>query len=203
MNNCKLMLWGTLFSFLLCAAPLTVCAQEEQQTETSAQQQEPKKKKSKFGSILRKMGEATTGINMSNELFTVIPPVVKRNFDIEVVGCYGDRDSETVTLIFIAKSKKAKADFRVGSIYGSDKAYDSKGTTFDRTGTRQVSQDCPVGVPVKYELAFKGVPGTLKALELISLNWWMSAGSDKGHSNSDTPNMEFRNVPILWDVVPE
>lgn len=192
-NISSLLLVVALFAF----SPMVSNAQEKESAKTETEKKG--KKKSKVGSFLKKVGEQATGINMTDEPFTVFPAIVNRCLEVEIIGCYGDKASESATLVFNVKAKRVKADFRVGDSYGSDKAYDKKGNSYERNTFSQVSKDCPKGVPVKYEVIFKSIPTDLDAFELISLGWWLSAGSDKGHANNDTPNLEFRNIPIVWE----
>ncbi len=190
-NITTLLLAAVLFAF----SPIISKAQEQKQENTETKE----KKKSKFGSFVRKVGEQATGINMTDEPFTVIPALVKRNIDIEFVECVGDRASESVTIAFTAKSKKLKADFRVGG-QGRDMAYDKSGNTFkNNSAYTSVDKSCPSGVPVRYEITFKSVPTNLEALELVSIAWWLSVGNDKGASGNEHACMEFRNIPIAWE----
>ncbi len=184
-----------LAAVLFAVCPVALNAQESKQEQTETKE----KKKSKFGSFVRKVGEQATGINMTDEPFTVIPALVKRNLDIEFVECVGDKASESVTIAFTAKSKRLKADFRVGG-QGRDMAYDKSGNSFKNPSSyTSVDKSCPSGVPVRYEITFKSVPTDLQAFELVSIAWWLSVGNDKGSSGNEHACMEFRNIPIAWE----
>jgi hypothetical protein len=184
-----------LAAVLLAVCPMSLKAQEQKEGKTEKKE----KKKSKFGSFVKKVGEQTTGINMTDEPFAVIPALIKRNLDVEFVECVGDRASETVMIAFTAKSKRLKADFRVGG-RGMDKAYDKSGNSFNnKSAYTSVDKGCPNGIAVRYEVTFKSVPATLEAFELVSIAWWLNVGNDKGASGNDNANMEFRNIPIAWE----
>ena len=153
---------------------------------------------SKFVSMAKKTGEYTTGINMSNEPFCVLPPELKKALDISIESCYGEAGSNSVTLVFLAKSKNFNSEFRVGnSMHGLDLAFDKKGNTFKRYGG-EIIQNCPVNVPVRYEVSFDNIPNSIENLELIQLTWWVAAGEIRGNGTSSTNPLVFRNIPIQW-----
>lgn len=107
-------------------------AQETKQEE----QQQPEKKKSKLGSFVRKVGEATTGINMSNETFAVIPFDAQKLISMEVVSCTGNINTGQVLLTLAVKAKQEGVKTNLGKSCGNGNqecvtAYDTKGTTFE------------------------------------------------------------------------
>lgn len=161
-----------------------------------------KKKPSKFGSFMRKAGEVTTGINMTNEQFSVVPLDMKPWLDVELAGCYGDKASGAVTAVILLKAKSVPTKTTLGDTFKEGRcAYDKKGNLFAvREAISSITKENPVGVPVKYELTFNGVPATLDALELVQLGWYIY--KDNGNIK-ESSRLQFRNVPIQWDVVPE
>ena len=190
MKNMKIMVF---IMAVILAMPSNAVAQngtDNQQTEQNSQ-----KKKSKFGSFVRKVGEASTGINMSNEMFIVNP--ANSYVDIQLVGCYGDSKTQRVNLIFTAKSKSG--DYNSARFGGSTEAYDAKGNSFKEYDSVGESVSLPANVPVKYTIKrIEKVPSTLQAFELISSKWYL----DAGHHDQGKSKIEFRNVPIQWDVTP-
>lgn len=182
---------------LIMAAMFTIQSNSIAQKESDNQQTEQgsQKKKSKFGSFVRKVGEASTGINMSNEMFIVNP--ASSYVDIQLVGCFGNSNTQQVELVFTAKSKSS--DYNSARFGGSSQAYDTKGNIFKEYHSGGESAPLPAGVPVKYTIKrIEKVPSTLQAFELISSKWYL----DAGHHDQGKSKIEFRNVPIQWDVTP-
>lgn len=158
--------------------------------------QENKSKKAKIGSFLRKVGEQTTGINMSNEFFIVNP--AKSDVDIQLVGCYGNSGTRTATLIFTAKA--LHQEYPNAVFGGSTKAYDAKGKLYDKCQKAGYNITLPSGIAVPYGIeGIKNVSPELKQFEIIRLSWYLDS---ENHFIKDNP-LEFRNVPIQWDVDPE
>lgn len=58
----------------------------------------------------------------------------------------------------------------------------------------------PSGIAVRYGIeGIKNVSPELKQFEIIRLSWYLDS---ENHFIKDNP-LEFRNVPIQWDVDPE
>ena len=152
-----------------------------------------KKKPGKFGSFMRKAGEVTTGINMSDEAFIMNP--FKSLADVEFVGCYGNSASQTVKLVFTVKNKSSNKGGSFGEDYSS-KAYDAQGKTYSIS--KPPSNSLPTGVTVRFEgpIIEKVLP-SVTSFELIQLSWYLDAGN---HGGKDNSKLEFRNIPIQWDV---
>ena len=80
------------------------------QDDNGGQQSEKKeKKKSKFGSFIRKVGEATTGINMSDELITAMPMELKMHLKVSEVTAVGDPATGSVLVtVTVVTSEDAR-----------------------------------------------------------------------------------------------
>jgi len=159
-------------------------------------------KKGGFGSAIKKFGEKTTGVNMTNEPFIVNP--LKSAVDVEFVGAYGDAVTGYVSLVFKVKNKTYEKKVSCGASIGGNgatAAFDTKGKTYKPYSSNAVTVDAPkdIWVEVRLEGQFKGgfkdVPETLAAFELINVSCYVNAGN-RGL-------IEFRNIPIQWGVVPE
>lgn len=181
-------------------------AQETKQEE----QQQPEKKKSKLGSFVRKVGEATTGINMSNETFAVIPFDAQKLISMEVVSCTGNINTGQVLLTLAVKAKQEGVKTNLGKSCGNGNqecvtAYDTKGTTFEGveigTFTEVVAQkECPLNIPVQYSFGFTNVPATLAGLEMVRIEFYVYAKSGGVGSNmSKIEPIQVRNIQITWE----
>ena len=151
------------------------------------QKQPDKKKKSKFGSFLGKLGEATTGINMTDEPFVVVPTLLKA-ISAQLVGCYGESNTGLIELIFTVKNNNNLNFINMSP----DKAYDKSGNAFEG-GYDSKAIDLPRGIPIKATLEYKNVNVALTQLELIKVRANVNGGSEF---------IEFHNIPIQWDVQP-
>lgn len=96
----------TFIISMLCLTLIGGSINVLQAQETKQEQQQPEKKKSKLGSFVRKVGEATTGINMSNETFAVIPFDAQKLISMEVVSCTGNINTGQVLLTLAVKAKQ-------------------------------------------------------------------------------------------------
>lgn len=155
------------------------------------------KKKSKFGSFMRKMGESTTGINMTDEPFITNP--VSDQLDLQIIGCYGDSASRQVQLVLMVTSKKST--FEAAVIGGGTEAYDTKGNVFKEYSSSGDDALLPLGIPVRYTIKrIEKVPPTLKAFELIRAKYYLNAGN---HSGGQKKMIELHNIPIQWNKDPD
>jgi hypothetical protein len=151
-----------------------------------------KKAPGKFGSFIRKAGEVTTGINMSDEIFIRTP--FKMYADVVFVGCYGNSATNTVKFIFTVKSKSIKfKDACLVCRFDKNRAYDVKGNFYYLTGLPKSAGGYPEGVLVRRELVFDKIPSSLTHFELINLDW-------RYDTSEGLEGFEFRNIPIQWDV---
>jgi hypothetical protein len=193
----KIILLAVLATFTVGS----VMAQTESKNDSvPAKTEKTEKKKSKFGSFLKKVGEKTTGINMTDEPFIVNPNPAA--FDAEFIGAYGNSAEGRVTIAFRVKTKivVSQASFG-GSVGGTGEsiAYDTKGKTFKQHSGDPVRVDAAKGVWTEVKLdgfksSFENVPADLKAFELIKVSFYFSA-KDRGI-------LELRNIPIQWDATP-
>ena len=149
------------------------------------------KKKSKFRLFIRNADRAITDINRRYSP-TVLNPF-RSLAEVELVGCFGNSASQTVKLVFTVRNKTT--NFEQASFGGGSKAYDIHGRTYSMTNSPTVS--LPTGVIVRYEdLTIVKVLPSVTHFELIQLSWYLSPG----HHSGDGSRLEFRNIPILWDV---
>ncbi len=197
-------------SSMLCLALIGGSINVLQAQETKQEQQQPEKKKSKLGSFVRKVGEATTGINMSNEPFAVIPFDAQKLISMEVVSCTGYSKTGQVLLTLAVKAKQEGVKTNLGKSCGNGNqecitAYDTSGATFEgqETGTftQVVAQkECPLNIPVQYSFGFTGVPATLAGLEMARIEFYIAAKSGNVGSNmSKIEPIQVRNIPITWE----
>lgn len=178
---------------LFIALALFLVGNVNAQSDTTSQKKE--KEKGKFGSFMRKVGEQTTGINMTDEPFIVNP--LKSAIEIKFVGAYGDPTTGKVMVVIKAKNKTYESNATFGS--GADKsaAFDKKGKTYKAGEWVGKSYDTPkdLWVEVNIENAIREVPNTLDAFELINMYCYLNA-NNRGL-------IELRNIPIQWGVMPE
>lgn len=151
-------------------------------------QENPKKekKKSKVGSFLRKVGETSTGINMSNELY-ITSENAWEDIEVELSGCYGNSQSGEVYMVITVKSGKNRhlSVSPKTAVNAKGKIYEVK----DRFSS-QIYKDVIKDILTEYnleELAFINVPATLPSFEAVQIK------IDKG-------TYTFHNVPIQWDI---
>lgn len=181
-------------------------AQETKQEE----QQQPEKKKSKFGSFVRKVGESATGINMSNETFVAMNMDAQRLIEIQVASCVRDTATNHVLLTLTVKAKQDGVKTGLGKPCGNGNqecvsGYDTQGNTFtgQEVGTfTQVSgnKENPMNVPVKYEFVFADIPPALHAIEVVTMEFYISAKSGNVGSNmSKIEPIQVRNIQITWE----
>ena len=157
------------------------------------------KKKGGFGSFVKRVGEQTTGINMTDEPFVVNP--LKSAIEVEFVGAYGDASTGVVSLVFKVKNKTNATFVLCGGNTYQTAAFDVKGKTYKTNLSVGPNFDAPKGIWAEIAMvgkskgAFVDVPETLAAFELIKM-YCQVDGNNKGL-------IEFRNIPIQWGVVPE
>jgi len=171
------------------------------------------KKKGGFGSFVKRIGEQTTGINMSDETFAVLPARAKQLIGVEVVSCIGDSKSGDVLLILAVKAKQNNVKTNLGKSCGNGNqkcitGYDTKGKTFEGKAVGSFSEvfadkENPVGIPVQYEFNFSSVPSTLKAIEVVHVEFAISGAANVHSGMSDIEPIQVRNIPIQWDVEAE
>lgn len=168
-------------AFLLLSASLTsAVAQENTTTE---------KKGSKFGSFLKKVGETTTGINMSDEQFIVNPLATR--FKVEIIDCIGNSAEQKFDVILKITNKSTNESNMCvgGSCSGASSAVDKEGNSYKPNKCAGDCKDFPTGVPVKVTVTFEQILPTVKGMEVIKV----SLGS--------YGTVELRNVNIKWDAI--
>ena len=177
-----------------------------------AQEAQQEKKKGGFGSLLKKVGEQVTGINMSDETFAVLPQRAIPLIQMEVVSCIGDSEAQTVLLTLAVKAKKDRVKTNLGKSCGNGNqecitAYDTKGNIYEGQEVGAFSQigakENPQGIPIQYQFQFSAIPATLKAIEVIHIEFYIQCDTNVGSNMSDVDPIQVRNIPILWDVEPE
>lgn len=173
---------GCLFGSNICFAQQDTIRTEQQ----SSGKEE--KKKSKFGSFIKKVGEATTGINMTNEMFIVNPDPLK--LDIEFVECKGNTSGQYFEVVLKIKNKSTNDRLYVGAM-GSTKAFDSDGNSYETTFSSGKDYDIPTNVPVKVSVKYVKVLPSVAHLELINVGT-MKNGVKYGV-------IELHNVPVVWE----
>jgi len=211
----KLVLLAVLAVFTagsVIAQTETTEPQKEQSGKKGKKDEKPEgeKKKSGFGNFIRRVGESTTGINMSNETFAVLPARAKALIQMEVVSCIGDSRDQSVLLTLAVKAKpNGKAKIDLGKPCGSGNqdcvtGYDTKGKTFQGQEVGSYSQtrakETPAGIPVEFQFAFSAVPATLQAFELVQIEFYIYGDSSAGSNMSGVDPIQVRNIPIQWDV---
>lgn len=179
----------------------------EKDEKKQEQQSKPEKKKSKVGSFLRKVGESTTGINMSNEAFVAMNLDAQKLIDMEVMSCVRDSATNMVVLALGVKAKQDGVKTDLGKSCGNGNqdcvtAYDTKGNTYEGQEIGKYSEingqkENPAGIPVKYEFAFAGIPPTLSSIEVVQVEFYIYASQGSVGSNmSKVEPIQVRNVAI-------
>ena len=194
----KLLLMLLLATFV---ASGSVIAQNNDNAKSKKEKKEKKEKSpSKFGAFITRTGERATGINMTNEPFVVNPSSM--SFDVEFVGAYGISSTGHVTIIFKVKNKTNYTGASFGGSTnnaGKTVAFDVKGKTYGTGTVGSKTFDVAKGIWTEIVLeglrGFEKVPSTLNAFELINMSYYFDSKVQG--------LMEFRNIPIQWDVVPE
>ena len=169
------------------------------------------KEKGKFGNFVRRVGESTTGINMSNEIFAVLPAKAKPYIELVVVSCVDDSRTGDVLLVFAVKAKQNGIKTNLGKSCGNGNqqcvtGYDTKGKTFSGVEVGSFTEtftpkETPAGVPIQFEFTFTSVPSTLKAIEVVMVDFEVSGNGVNVHTGmGDVEPIQVRNIPILWDV---
>lgn len=192
-----------LFIALALFAAGSLMAQTDTETTSSKKEskktentEKEKKEKGKFGAFLGRLGEATTGINMTDEPFIVNP--LSSQIDVQLVGAYGNPTNGEVTLVIKVKMKTHDKYAGFGG-YNGLMAYDKNGKTYKGGASTDKEIQTPKDLWVELKLdgyhIIQKVPETLAAFELINL---------KAHvARTNRATIELRNIPILWGVSPE
>lgn len=189
---------------LSCAFLAPVFAQDDAGTDDTGKPKKEKKEKkeSKFGNFLRRVGESTTGINMSNETFVAVDIRAKQLADFSIQSCVGDPSTGSVilTIAVTAKSNGCRCDL---GQYSGEKAYDSKGNEYKgKEAGDGYPKNLVAGVPVQYQFVFTSVPTSLAQLEVVMLEFYIQNSNDYVGSNmSDVEPMQVRNIPIAWGIM--
>ncbi|MDR1654310.1 MAG: hypothetical protein LBS01_11835 [Prevotellaceae bacterium] len=201
-----------LFLALAMFASASITAQNsdsapEQKKETK------EKKKSKFGSFIKRAGEAATGINMSSETFVVMNLEAKQLIEMDVASCIGDSKSQTVILTLTVKAKKNGVKTALGKSCGNGNqecvsGYDTKGNSYEGQEIGKYSEisgskENPAGIPVQYQFGFTAIPSTLKNIEVVMVEFYIYADKNIGSNMSKVEPIQVRNIPIQWDPVAE
>jgi hypothetical protein len=189
-----------LLMLFLATFVASSCAVAQNTSNAETKKEEKEKKPSKIGSFIKKAGEQATGLNLTDEPFIVNPNSM--DFDAEFVGAYGNSGTGNVTIIFKVKNKTSAASAAFGGSTGgkgNTTAFDTKGKTYSAYSGDSKRYDTAKGIWTEVTLdgkySFEKVPSDLKAFELINMSFYFDA-KVRGI-------LEFRNIPIQWDVVPE
>ncbi len=187
-----------LFSFLFlpsAAVAQTDTAKVEEDSVTVQKDQPKEKKKSKFGSLLGKAVEVSTGLNVTNEPFIVNP--LSGDFAVEFVSCQGNPSDGRVSLTFKVKSYINETGATFGgstSGNGESLAFAADGKNYKPYSSAGESVGVAKGTWVEVTLdaknSFYNVPTELKMFEVIKLSFSFNAKT-RGL-------LEFRNIPINW-----
>jgi hypothetical protein len=115
--------------------------------------------------------------------------------DVQLVGCYGNRATATVELVFTVTShsniisRGTFGAFPNTKFIARGKAYipyNSAGTTVELV--RHLPSDAVIS-------DIRGVPDYLTQFDRIELQWYFDASH---HSGKAQHNLVFNNVPINW-----
>ena len=177
----KKKLFYALFLLCLSANVFDVVAQDNQTPKTE-------KKGSRFGSFMKKVGEATTGINMTDEPFVVNPNAAR--FKVDIVDCIGNSAEQKFTLTLKITNKGTNESNMCigGSCGGNTLAVDKQGNSYKSDRCAGDCKDFPTNVPVKVTLIFEKVLPSVQGLEVIKFNL------------GNYGNVELRNIKLSWDV---
>lgn len=151
------------------------------------------KKASKLGSFLKKTVEATTGLNVSDEIYmTQENNKLVGEADIGFVGCYGDSKTGNVYLVLTVNFHNDDGKFSLSI----PAAVSSKGKVYknDKSLTFETVKGVPVELNTE-KAPIKNVPASLKHFESIKIYTHL-VGRIVEH-------IYLHNVPILWDEKPE
>lgn len=203
-----------LISNLLFVSLLMFCSCSSQQAVAQTDKKATEKKSSKLGSMIRKVGEAATGINMSNETFVSMNFDAQKLIAMEVISCVGDSKTGQVQLTLAVKAKQEGVKTNLGKSCGNGNqecvmAYDTKGNSFEGrelgTYTEVAAQrENPMNIPVHYSFGFTNIPASLTDIEMVRVEFYIAAKSGNVGSNmSNVEPIQVRNIPILWDVEEE
>ncbi|MDR1792445.1 MAG: hypothetical protein LBR36_03245 [Bacteroidales bacterium] len=187
----------------------SVMAQTESKNDSIPAKTE--KKGSKFGSFIRKVGESTTGINMSNETFVAMDINAQQLIEMTVTSCVGDKATGNVILTLAVKAKKGGVKTALGKSCGNGNqecvtGYDTKGNAFEGREIGSYSEisgqkENPTGIPVQYQFAFSVVPASLAAIEVVMVEFYIySPSGNVGSNMSKVEPIQVRNIPIQWDT---
>lgn len=167
------------------------------------------KKTSKLGSLVRKVGEAATGINMSNETFAVIPFEAQALIDMEVVSCVGNSNTQDVVLTLAVKAKKDGVKTALGKSCGNGNqecvtGYDAKGGTYEGREIGSFTEisgpkENPAGIPISYSFGFSSIPSTLQSIEVVQVEFYVYADKNVGSNMSNIKPIQVRNIAITWE----
>jgi hypothetical protein len=198
---------------ILLLAVLAVFTAGSMMAQTESDAASGEKKKGKVGSLIKRVGEQTTGINMSDETFAVLPQGAQPLIQMEVVSCIGNSEAGTVLLTIAVKAKKNNVQTGLGKSCGNGNqecitGYDTKGNTYTGQEVGSFSQvsgykENPAGIPVQYEFAFSSVPSTLNAIEVVNIEFYIVADKNIGSNMSGVEPIQIRNIPIQWGVTAE
>ena len=178
---------------ILVIAALLVFGGAYAQTDNKSAKKE--KKTSKVGSFLKKTVEASTGLNVSDEVYiTMENNRQKDNIDLGFVGCYGDSKTGEVYMVITAKMKIDQKKVYVNTV----SAVTSKGKVYN-TGDNYSNVDVEYAknIPVEVNMSARpllNVPESVTQLEDVKVRVQVGGDHDYYH---------FHNVPIQWDVKPE
>lgn len=173
---------GVLLSFFLFSNHFSPATAQDTQQKTE-------KKSSKFGSLLKKVGEKTTGINMTDEQFIVNP--LSSKFNIEIVDCIGNSAEQKFELTLKITNKSTnESNLCIGGNCNGSSAVDKDGNSYKPDRCAGDCKDFPTNVPVKVKILFEKVLPTVTDMEVIKLT--------VGYKGT----VELRNVKINWDAVP-
>ncbi|MBP3254269.1 MAG: hypothetical protein J6M30_07155 [Bacteroidales bacterium] len=178
---------------LLLAAALFAFAAVNAQTDDKSGKKE--RKTSKVGSFLKKTVEASTGLNVSDEVYiTMENKRLNDKIDLGFVGCYGDSKTGDVYMVVTAKMKTD----RIKVYINTENAATAKGKMYN-TGSNCSTVDVEYAKNIAVEVNMEkrpllNVPTSVKQLEDVKLRVQIGGDSDYYH---------LHNVAVQWDVKPE
>ncbi|MBP3764113.1 MAG: hypothetical protein J6I49_09620 [Bacteroidales bacterium] len=196
--------WKWAASVALVAVMAMGSVPASAQSDKPEQKTEKKeKKKSKFGSFVRRVGEATTGINMSDELMVNMPMELKMHVKVGEVTAVGDPASGQV-LITVTVTTTEDARFNCGSVdLNGDKCLDAKGREYKVNGLWRADAEnaqTKKGIPHTYQYVAYGIPTDLTSIELLPLGYGYYAGGFKTTTIDTHEVINIRNIPIEWSA---
>lgn len=126
------------------------------------------------------------------------------NFKIEVSSVIGNKDQQTIDVVFVISHNKVHQEVRIS--LGDLRAYDDQGNVYDisqaRIGMKQqqnsgsgyIMEEVPTSVPVKSTVTVRRVLPSVETLKkmIITITYRDTGGS------FNFSKLEFDNLKITW-----